>query len=622
MKIIVLSVVLSFLVSLSGIGQEKRSMLSDTINIDEVTITGTKTKVNRNIVPLTVSIIPKERIEYSSESALLPVLSEQVPGMFITQRGITGFGVSTGSAGQISLRGVGGNPNTQVLILHNGNPQFMGIMGHPLADAYIASDVEKVEVIRGPASTLYGTNAMGGVINIITREQKEKGFTANSRIMYGSYNTQKYMVNGGYKSNKFNVFASFNHDQTDGHRDSSDFKINNGYIRTGYDINSHLSINSDFSLANFKATDPGMEGSKAGYLIDITRGMGAISLDNNYDQTNGSFRFFYNYGEHNITDGFHSKDNNYGALIYQSFKLFKGNTLTGGIDFKKYGGIAENVKAMHGSGMVFGDTTVKEVAGYIYSQQELFSRLVLNAGFRLEHNSVYGYEPVPTGGIAYHPVSSTTIKASVAKGFRSPTIRELYLWGTANDRLKPEKMINYEIGIMQKLLENKLSLELTVYKAKGNNMIKTVAGETGYKYQNTGEFSNTGLEFAGLFKPIDQLSLNLNYSFIHMKNKIVACPEQQIFLSGTYKWDRLSFNLSVQHIHNLFTRITPAEEKCSYTLLDSKIAFAFNKYIDVFVKGENLTNKKYYINYGYPMPGIIMFGGINLHLLPEKSDKK
>lgn len=597
----------------SGFSQQNKNTLKDTINIDEVVITGTKTSVNRNNVPLTVSVISKEKIENSSESALLPVLSEQVPGLFVTQRGITGFGVSTGSAGQITLRGIGGNPNTQVLILLNGNPQFMGIMGHPLPDAYEASDVEKVEVIRGPASTLYGTNAMGGVINIITKEQEEDGFKANARIMYGSYNTQKYMANGGFKKNGFNVFASFNHDQTNGHRDSSDFKINNGYFRLGYDINDHFKINADFSLANFDATDPGPEGSKAGYTYDITRGMGAIALDNKFGKTSGSLRFFYNFGEHNITDGFHSKDKNYGIVFYQAFNLIKGNTVTFGTDYKQYGGIAENVKAMNGIGMVFGDTTVWEMAGYAFIQQELFEKLVLNAGFRLEHNSVFGNEPVPTGGVAFNPTSSTTLKASVAKGFRSPTIRELYLWTPANSSLKPERMMNYEIGVLQKLMGNKLSLELTLFKAKGDNLIQTVMGPTALKNENTGKFSNTGVEFAGTFKPNNMFTLSANYSYISMKEPIVASPEQQLFFSGTYKWNGLTINLSVQHIHNLYTQRTPQKEKNSYTLLNSRVSYLINKYIDVFVKGENLTNKKYYINYAYPMPRIIFFGGFNLH---------
>lgn len=613
-KNILLPSILALIVSESAFSQQITSALKDTISIDEVVITGSKTSVNRNNVPLTVSIVSKEKIESSSESALLPVLSGQVPGLFVTERGITGFGVSTGAAGQIMLRGIGGSPNTQVLVLVDGNPQFMGVMGHPLPDTYIASDVEKVEVIRGAASTLYGTNAMGGVINIITREQKEDGFKANGRFMYGSYNTQKYMANAGFRKNKFNVFASFNHDQTKGHRDSSDFKINNGYFKVGYEISKNFKVNGDLSLANFDATDPGVEGGNAGYSYDITRGMGAIVLDNKFNKTSGSYRFFYNFGEHKITDGFHSKDKNYGIVLYQAFNLFKGNTITFGVDYKNYGGLAENVKAMGGNGMVFGDTTVYEMAGYGYIQQELFGKLTLNAGFRLEHNSVFGNEPVPTGGIAYRPSSTTTIKASVAKGFRSPTIRELYLWTPANASLKPERMMDYEISVSQRLLHNKVSLELTLFKAKGDNLIQTVMTPQGPRNQNTGKFSNLGAEFAGTYKPFDMLTINATYSYIYMKEPILAAPGQQLNINGTYKWKRFNFNISVQHIQDLYTRITPEKVTVSYTLLDSRVSFNLNKHLDVFMKGENLTNRKYFINNGYPMPGITVFGGINLHL--------
>jgi outer membrane cobalamin receptor len=593
--------------------QEKTDS-TKSINLNEVTVTGTKTEVSRNNVPLTISVVSNEKIENSSESALLPVLSEQVPGLFVTERGITGFGVSTGAAGQISIRGIGGSPNTEVLVLLNGNPQFMGIMGHPLPDAYAASDVEKVEVIRGPASTLYGTNAMGGVINIITKEQKNDGFRANARLMYGSYNTQKYMANAGFKKEKFSAFASFNHDHTDGHRDSSAFTLNNGYIRMVYAINKNLNVNADFSLDNFKDTDPGQEGSVAGATINITRGMGAIAIDNKYSKTNGSLRFFYNFGEHKITDGFHSKDNNFGLVFFQSFNFFKGNTITLGTDFKKYGGIAENIYAMKGKGMIFGDTTVTEIAGYIYAQQELFNNLIINAGFRLEHNSVFGNEPVPTIGLAYKPYSATTIKASVAKGFRSPTLRELYLWTPANANLKPERMVNYELGIIQSFFNNKLDLELTAFKENGNNLIQTVMTDKGPQNQNSGSFSNLGIEFSGTYRPIYNLIFNANYSYLSMEEAIVGSPEQQLNISGTYKLNKFSFNVSIQHIQNLYMQITPTLEKSTYTLLNSRISYSLNKYCDFFVKGENLTNHIYYVNYKYPMPGILVFAGVNLHI--------
>ena len=148
-----------------------QSITSDTISLEEVVVTGSKVEVSRKNLPVTVTVVTRKELEESAESALLPALSEQIPGLFITERGITGFGVSSGSAGQINLRGLGGNPTTQVLILIDGHPQFMGLMGHPIPDSYVSGDVQKVEVVKGPASILYGSNAMGGAINLITRRQ-------------------------------------------------------------------------------------------------------------------------------------------------------------------------------------------------------------------------------------------------------------------------------------------------------------------------------------------------------------------------------------------------------------------------------------------------------------------
>ncbi len=203
--------------------------IKDTVKIEEVVVTGSPVRINRDNVPMSVSVVTSAQINESSESAVLPVLSGCIPGLFVTERGITGFGVSAGSAGQITIRGIGGSPTTGVLMLIDGHPQFMGIMGHPLPDSYVASDIERVEVIRGSGSVLYGSNAMGGVINLITKKQTQDGFHGNARLMYGSYNTQKYMASGGYKKDKLSVFVSGNRDKTDGHRANSAFEIANGY---------------------------------------------------------------------------------------------------------------------------------------------------------------------------------------------------------------------------------------------------------------------------------------------------------------------------------------------------------------------------------------------------------
>jgi iron complex outermembrane receptor protein len=583
----------------------------DTLRIDEVVVTGTPVKINRNNVPMSVSVVTQEQLNESSESAVLPVLSGTVPGLFVTERGVTGFGVSTGSAGQITIRGIGGNPTTGVLMLIDGHPQFMGIMGHPLPDSYVTSDIERVEVIRGAGSVLYGSNAMGGVINLITRKQSEDGFHGNSRLMYGSYNTQKYMLSGGYKKDKLSIYISGNHDQTDGHRPNSDFKITNGYSKIGYELNENFKLSADFSLAKFKSQDPGPDtlNAKKGEAIDITRGYGSFTAENTFKKVSGSAKFFYNFGEHNITDGFHSTDHNYGVNLFESLKLFEGNTITLGIDYMNFGGLAENLKAMGGKGMVFADTTVYELGYYGFIQQTFAKKLTLNAGLRLQHNQVYGNEWIPSAGLSYRTNETTTLKASFSKGFRSPTIRELFLWGP-NPKLQPETVLNYEAGILKSFYNRKLNVELTGFLVKGDNLIVTVPMKG---LLNAGEVENKGIEFSADANPVNRLNFRATYSYINMKSPVYATPEHQLYISSRYRLNKTSFTLSLQHVANLDTDPSAKTHFEDFTLVNARVGYRFCKFAEAFINGENLLNQKYEQNRYYTMPGTTVFAGLNLN---------
>ncbi len=611
MKRQITSILISVLTSFAAFSQQNiRSVLQDTVNLDEVVVTGTTVKVNKRNIPMAVTVVNNLQISESNESALLPILNGRVPGLFVTERGVMGFGVASNAAGQISLRGIGGSPTTGVLMLIDGHPQFMGIFGHPLPDSYIASDVERVEVIRGPGSILYGSNAMGGVINIITKKQTREGLHGNAHVMYGSYNTQKYMASVGYKKNRLSLFISVNHDQTDGHRPNSEFNITNGYTKLSYKLNDNLSLSSDFSIANFKATDPGPDTIDAlkGNSLDIKRGYWSFTMDNNYDKISGSVKLFYNFGEHNISDGFHSTDANYGINIYQSVKLFEGNNLTLGTDYLNYGGLAENELAMGGQGIIFKDTTVYDAGIYGFIQQTLFDRLTLNGGLRLQDHEVYGTEWIPAGGLAYKINGRSSLKISVAKGFRSPTIQELYIWNH-NANLNPATIMSYEAGWLQSLFNQKLKLELTGYIVKGDNLIIAVplAG-----LQNAGEAYNKGLEFAANAYPAQNLGISLTYSYIDMKRPVYATPKHHLFLSGNYLYKKIRFSLSIQYVNHLDTDPSEQISFQNYTLFNSKISYQACKYSELFFSAENILNQKYENNLFYTMPGITAFGGFKL----------
>jgi iron complex outermembrane receptor protein len=583
---------------------------NDTIKINEVVVTGTHVKVNRNNVPMAVSVVNRSQIEESDESAILPILNGRVPGLFVTERGVTGFGVATGSAGQISIRGIGGSPTTGVLMLIDGHPQFMGIMGHPLPDSYVASDVERVEVIRGPASVLYGSNAMGGVINIITKKQNEEGIHGNARVSYGSYNTQKYMASSGFKKDKFSAFVSGNHDQTEGHRSHSDFNITNGYLKLGYDINEHFFTSSDISLAAFESADPGPDtlNAEPGESIDILRGYWAFTLLNEFEKSSGAMKVFYNFGEHEITDGFHSTDHNYGINIHESVQLFKGNTITAGFDYMNYGGLAENEIAMNGAGTIFADTTITEYGLYALTQQTLAEKLTLNAGVRYQNHSVYGGEWIPSFGFAYEVGIQTTWKGSLSKGFRSPTIRELFLW-SSNPDLAPEKIWNFDTGVSKTFFQQKMNAELTIFIVEGDNMITYVGPPTGYV--NTGEVSNKGIEFALNTEPTKNLKLNASYSYTHMKSPVFATPEHHLFVNAHYRIKKLQLNANVQCISNLDNDATDVVNLESYTLMNAKAMYNLTRNLKFYVSGENIFSTSYQVNRYYTMPEATVFAGVN-----------
>ena len=603
-----------FIYLIAGYSNVKAQMdLSDTIRIEEVVVTGTRTEVARKNVPLTISSVSEEQIELSNESAILPILSQRIPGMFVTEKGVTGFGVANGSAGQISMRGVGGTaPNTQVLVLIDGHPQFQGLFSHPLPDAYVSSDVQKVEVIRGPASILYGSNAMAGAINIITKKQEQEGFSGNAKISYGSYNTQKYMVSGGVKKGAFSIFASVNHNRTDGHRDTSEFKIVNGYLKAGVELNENIDIMADVSIADFNSQDPGTIYNPAFFGIDILRGKTSLSVKNRYEKVEGGIIAFYNFGDHVFTDGWESEDYHAGVSLYQGLQLFPGNRITLGLDYKTVGGIA-NRGAPGGA-----DTwhEVSDFAGYSYIQQSLFEKLILSAGLRLENNSIFGLETIPQAGFSFLATENTTLKGSYSKGFRSPSLMELYLFAP-NPELEPERLTNYELSVSQQTNDRSLKADLAVFAIDGTNVIEVRPNDNPpppVKRQNVGSFSNKGVELEVNWQISNQFNLASNYSYLHLDKPRLAAPEHKFYINGTYSKNKFRANLSLQQIAGLYTLTGENTEKEDYTLANLMLSYQFTKNINFYVSGKNLLDQSYSINYGYPMPGITFFTGLNFNI--------
>ncbi len=604
-------------------GQEDSVRIARNLTTDEVVVTGTRNETDIRHLPMTISVVDRKQLESNYQPSVLPTLTEQVPGLFTTSRGIMGYGVSTGAAGGMSLRGIGGSPTAGLLVLIDGHPQYMELMGHPIADAYQTMMTERVEVLRGPASVLYGSNAMGGVINIVTRQMKEEGSKTDIQAAYGSYNTLQTEVTNRLKRGRFSSIVTGSYNRSDGHRPDMDFEQYGGYAKLGYDFNDRWKLWGDVNVTHFNASNPG---TVAAPYIDndsrITRGMASAALENHYRRTSGALSFFYNWGRHKINDGYHpgeepqtahfnSKDRMMGISWYQSASLFEGNRITAGFDYQHFGGESWYKVLATGEKQPQVDKQLDELAGYVDFRQNIGSWLSLDAGLRVDHHSHTGTEWIPQGGLAFHLPRQAELKAMVSKGFRNPTIRELFMF-SKNPDLLPESLVSYELAYTQRLCDNSLTYGLNLYYINGKNIIQVDPAQR--KNVNTGHIENWGAEATVAYRFNAHWQADANYSWLHMEHPVLAAPEHKLYVGANYQQGRWTAASGVQYIRGLYTSVTQGQEKQeTFVLWNLNISYRLCNFASLFVKGENLLAQRYEINAGYPMPKATFMGGVHVN---------
>jgi iron complex outermembrane receptor protein len=319
-----------------------------------------------------------------------------------------------------------------------------------------------------------------------------------------------------------------------------------------------------------------------------------------------------------------------GFNLFQNFSFFEGNQTTFGIDYLRYGGHAWNTWKPEPP-LLPGDPiptprpvtlierrNVDNFAMYANFQQALFSNLLMfNAGLRFDYHSHFGGRLIPQVGLNYFVNENTTLRAIVSKGYRNPSIRELYFLPTQNADLQPESLMNYEIALNQYFLNRRLRLDANIYHIRGTNSIVLVPNDVPpppFTWQNTGEIENTGFELVVRYRILPGLTLNANYSYLYMKNPVVGAPEQMLYVGADYRFGRWNFSTGLQYIHNLtlFAGQGNPFEKESFTLWNVRASYRLASWMTLNVRAENLLNQNFQMQAGYPMPGITVFGGFSM----------
>ncbi|MBP3711872.1 MAG: TonB-dependent receptor [Bacteroidaceae bacterium] len=609
--------------------------LRDTTRINEVVVTGSRSATDIRHLPMTVNTISRDRLLANERTSVLPTIMEEVPGVVLTSRGMMGYGVSTGGSGSINVRGLSSGAG-QMLVLIDGHPQFQGIFGHGIADSYQTMIADRVEVLRGPASLLYGSNAMGGVVNIVTRQlepREDDKLSQHTTINAGagSYGTVQVEGSNQLRAGRFTSTVAAQYQRSDNHRPRMGFEQYGGFLSLGYKLSDHWNASAMADITHFNASNPGtLLAPKYDNDQSITRGSANLVVENNYEKTSGAISIYNNYGNHHIDDGyetgdapqtdyFRSRDAVAGVSLYQSVMATKSTRVTAGIDYQHIYGHAwyedketgatvttdrRKMQSTHGH--------ANEVAGYADVRQEITKYVTLNAGLRYDYHSKAGGEWIPQAGLVVRPIETGEFKFMFSKGFRNPTYKDLYLYGTANADLRAESMLNYELSWRHRLLEGRLTYGVNLFLIDGENMIQVVVPRT--PAQNVGEFRNMGVEVEAAWKVNDHWRLSTNHSYLHMDNAIVGAPDYKGYIGADCAYGKFSATAGFQQLVGLYTQngADPVQENAS--LLHMTLGYRICKQLKLWAKGENLLAQQYEINLGYPMPKATFMGGVTIDL--------
>lgn len=603
---------------------------TDTINggrINTVVVTGTRSASDVRHLPLTVTTVDRNTLTANERQNILPTLMEQVPGLMVTSRGVMGYGVSTGAAGGINVRGLSSGSG-QVMVLIDGHPQYNGVYGHSIADSYQTLMTERVEVMRSPASMLYGSNAMGGVVNIVTRKMNTDGSHTTINAGGGSYGTVQVEAANQSRMGRLSTTAAAQYSRSDNHRPNMKFEQYGGYVKLNYDLSDHWNVYGDLDLTHFNASNPGTVAQpKLENKQWITRGAASLVLENHFDGTNGALSVYDNFGRHKINDGydvggtpqtdlFRSKDAVAGISWWQTVSLLEGNHTTIGADYQHIYGRAYYTDRQTNAIvttprrlMQSAHAHENEVAGYIDVRQDITDWLTIDAGIRYDHHSTAGGEWVPQGGFVVRPIANGELKGSISKGFRNPNTREMYLYGTANhETLQAESMVSYEVAWSHRIMDGRLHYGINLFIIDGKNLIQTVAGRN----INSGEFNNRGVELEASYRINSNWSVNTNHSYLHMHTPLAAAPKYKGYFGGMFTSGAFNANVGVQQVCGLYTSNGANAEKETFTLLNATVGYRVSPLLRLWVKGDNLLAQKYEVNAGYPMPRATVMGGFQL----------
>jgi vitamin B12 transporter len=622
-------------------------------NLSDVVITATRTNISTLELANSISVIDSSEIANSNNNNVFDLLKNEY-GLSFTQQG--GYG----SLSNVNIRGA----NTgHTLILIDGVEYNLPSDPSGVFDfSSLPSDnIQKIEILRGPQSTIYGSDALAGVINIITKKGTGKP-KYSALIEGGSYNTYRGLagLNGSFK--KFNYSLTLSKTKSDGfssasekygNREKDGYDLTNFSSLIGYNISDKAEINLYTRYGKSKADYDqfgGMGGDDPSYVFNqeefSIRGEGKVSLFNNkWTQTIGAsfFKNIRNYSFDTSAASIYYSHSKYDGRKYKldwqnGFTIYKTEQsnvlLTAGAEFE-----SEMVSSEYYAftyldlpdiASIFPEKSANTIGGYIEGQYNAFNSFFTSIGIRYDYHNKFGSAVTYRIAPAYIFWSTgTKLKATIGTGFKSPSIFYLYDPQYGNSGLSPEKSFGWDAGIEQYLWNAGLSIGATYFFNRFSHMFGFDPAT--FKTININKAETSGLEFFAKLKPITDLELKVNYTYTNtidkskgssdFNQKLLRRPTNKAGLYVSYTYAN-KFNINAEVIY-----VGDSEDKIflpdftsrrvilnSHTIVNLAVHYYVLDSLRLNLRLDNLFDKYYEEVFGYATPGRSFYCGISLNI--------
>lgn len=611
----------------SALAEEKTAQLG------EVVVTATRDEVPIEQVGSSITVVTAKEIEQQQKRTVADAL-RMVPGLDLVRTG------SFGGTTAVFMRGAK-SEHTLVLIdgIEMNDPSSSG-GGYNFSNL-TTDNIERIEILRGPQSTLYGSHAIGGVINIITKrgDGKLKGFLSAEG---GSFATARENagINGGTNLLQYSLSVSrldtggvsaagerYGNKERDGYQNTAVA----GRLGITPTDNTEIDLTLRYDRSRTSVDNGGGTGKddpnhimKSDELFFRTQGW--LSLFNGlWEQKLGVSFADTSWRDDNDKDAQHTlaSDMLRSSFHGQSVKIdwqntvkpHKTTTLVLGVETNEDNGKSDYFLGTGYSSEV-SERFARTTGVYLQDQLNLFDAWFSTLGVRVDDHSKFGTEATYRFTTAYLiKQTDTRLKGSYGTGFKAPSLYQLYSsYGSAD--LKPDKSIGWDLGVEQGLPFMKTTLGATWFR---NEYSQTIDFDmTTYKYNNITKAHTHGLELTAALQPIDDLTLKAAYTYLETKDDIsgkqlVRRPKNKASFDINYSFlKKANVNLGVIYVGTRYGDTDNNNKMKDYLLVNLAGSYDITKNLQVFGRIDNLFDRQYEEVAGYGTPGIGAYGGVKV----------